>query len=64
MVTYYNRGDLTSFYNYMTSERRFKYYIKHKKTGGGRSIEDRLKTVNDGDVERWMNWEAEKKRNK
>jgi len=61
MVTTYNKGDLRSFYNYMTSDRRFRYYVKHKKKAGGRSIEDRLTTVNDGDIDRWMKWEEEAK---
>lgn len=61
-VTYYNRGDLGSFYNYMISDRRREYYKNHPETGGGKSLEDRLSTVNDGDVERWTNWELERKR--
>ena len=64
-VTYYNRGDLGSFYNYMISLKRRDYFENHQDAGGaGMLLEDRLAEVHAGDVERWNDWEEERKRKK
>lgn len=64
MVTTFNKKDLRSFHNYMISDRRREFYKTHVPMKNMPPLEDRLKEVNDGDIERWMKWELAKKRGK
>lgn len=61
MVTTFNKKDLRSFYAYMISDKRREFYTDNPNSA---PVEERLKTVNGGDIERWISWEKEKKRGK
>ncbi len=61
MVTYYNRGDLSSFGNYLFSEERKNLIHNHPETNDG-NLDERLSNVTHADVENWKEIEEKKKR--
>jgi len=54
MVTTFNRGDLTSFGNYLLSQERRERFQNHPHAENMPPLEDRLSEVNHADVENWL----------
>ena len=53
MVTYFNKGDIISFGNYLLSDERREYYKKHPDPVE-LSLDERLAKVDRKDVENWL----------
>lgn len=52
MIIYFTEEDLVSFGNYMVSAERKKFYEMHPDPSGT-SVEERLSTVHDADIQNW-----------
>ncbi len=53
MVTYYNRGDLIKFGDYLLSEKRKQNFVNHPDPTGP-SLEERLSKTDNVDIENWL----------
>ena len=53
MVTYFNKGDMISFGNYLLSDERRELYKNHPDPPS-LSLEERLSQVDRTDIDNWM----------
>lgn len=54
MVTYYNRGDLIKFGDYLLSEERKQSFSNHPEPPKGHSLELRLSRTDTVDIDNWQ----------